>query len=154
MGGKRRHKPVIQWLSTFLKLRLFNTISHSVVTPNHKIILLLLHNYKFVTVMNHSGNIQYAGYLICDPQRGLNLHVENHHCKLSLCHTCSKHIVSVNWYIAILFYFCFFYVGFFVCTWLYSTGKSKTQRSAYLCFLCAEIKGMHHYDKPAFYFFN
>jgi len=30
----------------------FKTILHVVVTPNHKIILLLLHNCNFSTVMN------------------------------------------------------------------------------------------------------
>lgn len=31
-----------QWLSTFLKLRLLNTVLHVVVNPSHKI--MLLHN--------------------------------------------------------------------------------------------------------------
>ena len=49
--------PPNQWLSTFLMLRPFNTVPHVVVTSNHKIILLLLHNYSLVTAMNHNANI-------------------------------------------------------------------------------------------------
>jgi hypothetical protein len=30
-----------------------NTVPHDVVTPNHKIIPLLLHNCIFATVINH-----------------------------------------------------------------------------------------------------
>jgi hypothetical protein len=40
--------------------------SSFVVTPNHKMISLLLHNCNFVTVMNHNVNIWYEGYLRCD----------------------------------------------------------------------------------------
>ena len=46
---------VIQWTSTFLMLRPFN--SSSVVTPKHKIISLLLHNSNFTTIMTHNVNI-------------------------------------------------------------------------------------------------
>ena len=42
----------------------FNTISRVVVTPNHEIISLLLHNLMFASVMNSNINIWYAGYLI------------------------------------------------------------------------------------------
>ena len=38
----------------------FNTVPHVVVTPNYKIILLLLHNCNFATVMNHYVNIWYV----------------------------------------------------------------------------------------------
>jgi hypothetical protein len=38
-------------------LRPFNTVRHVVVTPNHEMISLLLHNSNFVTVMNHNVNI-------------------------------------------------------------------------------------------------
>jgi hypothetical protein len=34
------------------------------VTPNHKIISLLLYNYNFATIMSHNVNICYTGYLI------------------------------------------------------------------------------------------
>ena len=40
-----------------LMLRPFSTVPRVVVTPNHKIILLLLHNYNFATVINHNVNI-------------------------------------------------------------------------------------------------
>ena len=66
----------------FLMLWLFNRAPHVVVTPNHKIISLLLHNCSFATVMNHNVNIWYAGYLIYDPppkKRGCDLQVK-HHC--------------------------------------------------------------------------
>jgi hypothetical protein len=35
----------------------FNTVSHVVVMPNHRIILLLLYNCNFDPVTNHSVNI-------------------------------------------------------------------------------------------------
>jgi len=38
-------------------------VSHVVLTPNHKVISLLLQNYNFGTVMNHNANTWYAGYL-------------------------------------------------------------------------------------------
>ena len=49
---------VEQWFSTFLMLRPFNTVPHVVVTSNHKIISLLLHNCNFATVMNYNVNMQ------------------------------------------------------------------------------------------------
>ena len=45
---------IAQWFSTFLVLRLLTTLLHVVVTPNHKIISLLLRNCDFATVMNHN----------------------------------------------------------------------------------------------------
>ena len=48
---------LVQWFSTFLMLRPFNAAPHVVVTPNHKIIALMLHNCNFATVMNHNVNI-------------------------------------------------------------------------------------------------
>ena len=42
------------WLSTSLMLFPFNTVPHVVVTPNHKIFLLLHHNCTFAIVRNHS----------------------------------------------------------------------------------------------------
>ena len=45
---------------TFLVLRPFNTVLHLVVTPNHNIISLLLHNCKFATVTNQNVNIYYV----------------------------------------------------------------------------------------------
>jgi len=53
-----------QSLSTFLKLQQFNTVNHIVVTLNQEIILLLLHNCNFATVINC-----WVGHLICDPER-------------------------------------------------------------------------------------
>jgi hypothetical protein len=46
------------------RMRSFNRV---VVTPNHKIILLLLNNSNFAPVMNLNVNTWYAGYLVCDP---------------------------------------------------------------------------------------
>jgi hypothetical protein len=45
-----------QCVSTSLMLWSFHTVPH-VLTPNHKIIFLLLHNSHFATVMNHNVNI-------------------------------------------------------------------------------------------------
>ena len=55
----------------------FNTVLHVVMTPNHKIILLLFHNYNFATVMICNVNIWYVGYLICDLKWGCNPQVED-----------------------------------------------------------------------------
>lgn len=43
-----------QWFSTFLRLHLFITVPHVVVTPNQKIILLLYYNCNFATAKNHN----------------------------------------------------------------------------------------------------
>ena len=40
-----------QWFSTF------NTVPYVVVTPNHKIILLLLYNCNFATVLNYNVDV-------------------------------------------------------------------------------------------------
>lgn len=51
-------------------LQHFNTVLHAVVNPNRIIIILLLvHNCNFVTIMDQNANIWYEGDLICDPQR-------------------------------------------------------------------------------------
>jgi hypothetical protein len=42
---------LVQWFSAFLMLQLFKIVLHVVVTPNHNIILMLLHNCNFATVM-------------------------------------------------------------------------------------------------------
>lgn len=47
-----------------------NTIHHIVVTPNYKIMSLLLHNYDFATVMNHNLNVCYAGILTWGSLKG------------------------------------------------------------------------------------
>lgn len=54
------------WFATFLILQSFNSVPHTVVNPNHEIILLLLHNCNFATILNHNVNIWYVEYLICD----------------------------------------------------------------------------------------
>jgi hypothetical protein len=59
-----------QCFPTFLALGPFNTVPHVVVTPSHNIILLLLHNCNFATVVNLN--------LICDPTGVHELQVENH----------------------------------------------------------------------------
>jgi hypothetical protein len=56
-----------QWFSTFLMLQAFNIFPHVVVNPNHKLILLLLCNCHFSTVMNHNVNIWYAEHQLYDP---------------------------------------------------------------------------------------
>lgn len=45
---------------------------------DHTLIPLLLHNCNFATVMSHNVSIWYAGYLVCDSQRGCDTQVENH----------------------------------------------------------------------------
>lgn len=62
--------PLEQQISTFLMLQPFNSISHSVVVPNHKIISLLLHNFKFSIIMNHNINVWYAEYVNMTPMKG------------------------------------------------------------------------------------
>ena len=53
-------KTLGQWFSTFLMLQLFNTIPQVVVTLTIKLILLILHNSHFATVMNCGINIWYV----------------------------------------------------------------------------------------------
>lgn len=43
------------------------TVPQVVVNPNHKIILLLIQNYNFSTIMNYNANIWNVGYLTYDP---------------------------------------------------------------------------------------
>ena len=45
-----------QWFSAFPMLRPFNTVPHVVVTPNHKIIFIVISYCIFATVLNHSAN--------------------------------------------------------------------------------------------------
>ena len=40
---------------TFLLLQIFNTVTHAVEIPNHKIISLLLQNYNFASVVSHAN---------------------------------------------------------------------------------------------------
>jgi hypothetical protein len=49
-----------QWFSTFLILWTLNIVLRVVVIPSRKIVLLLLHNCNFATVMNHIVNIWYV----------------------------------------------------------------------------------------------
>jgi hypothetical protein len=68
---------VMQWFSTFLILLLRNTVSHAVVTSNHKIILLLFHNCNSATVMNYNVNIgvfQCSCERVIQPQKGVATH--------------------------------------------------------------------------------
>lgn len=46
-----------QWLSTFLGLGCFNRVPCVVLTPNQKVILLLLQRCNFATVMTRNVNI-------------------------------------------------------------------------------------------------
>ena len=84
-----------QWSLTFTMLWPFNTV-HGVMTPNHKIISLLLHNCNFVTVINHNVNIWYAGYLTWDSQRGQDRQVEK--CCSRECHLMYKSYWLIDWY--------------------------------------------------------
>ena len=45
------------WLSTLPVQSYLNTVAHAVVTPNHKIISLLLHSCNFAAVMNQNVDI-------------------------------------------------------------------------------------------------
>lgn len=58
-----------QWLSTFPMLWPLNKV-HVVMTPDHKIILFLLHNCDFATAVHHNINIWYAFTWYETPQRG------------------------------------------------------------------------------------
>jgi hypothetical protein len=71
-----QYKSLKEWFSTFLMLWPFNTVLHVVVTSNHKIISLLLHNCNFAVVINCNVNIWNIGYLIYDPQEGHDSQVE------------------------------------------------------------------------------
>ena len=57
-----------QWFPTFLMLQHFSTVLRVLVTPNHKIISLLLFFVLFCfTVMNHYVNICVFPIVIGDP---------------------------------------------------------------------------------------
>lgn len=58
-------KPVVL---NFLMLHPFSTVSHIVVTPNHKVISSLPHNCNLTTIINCNVNIRYATLEGCDPQ--------------------------------------------------------------------------------------
>ena len=47
--------------STFLMLQPFNIVLHVVLSPNIQIILLLLHNFIFATVINRNAKCPYFG---------------------------------------------------------------------------------------------
>ena len=55
---------LMQWFSMFLILRPFNSIPHVVITPNHKIVSLLLHIYKCYC---HKSQCKYLKCNISDP---------------------------------------------------------------------------------------
>lgn len=65
--------PSSEWFSTFLLLPPFNIVPPVAVTPNHKIISLLLHNYN-LAVVNCNLKISYAEFLICDPHERVIRH--------------------------------------------------------------------------------
>ena len=50
-----------QWFSIFLMLCDSLILFHGVVIPNHKVILLLLHNCNFATVTKYKFDICYGG---------------------------------------------------------------------------------------------
>lgn len=58
-------------------LQPFTTFPHGMVTLNRKF-CYLLYNCNFAMVMNCNVNIQFAGYPIYEPQKGLSTQVENH----------------------------------------------------------------------------
>ena len=73
---RSRDHAVDQWFSAFLMLPPFSTLSSVVVKhalPNHIIILLLLPNCNFETVIDCNVNTWYTGYLISNPQRVLQV---------------------------------------------------------------------------------
>jgi hypothetical protein len=85
------------WLSAFLRLWPFKTAPHGLVTSNQRIILLLLHNYNFATVMSHNINTPVYQWSLETSVKGLFEHqwgwdsqfekcwfIENHTCGLSV----------------------------------------------------------------------
>jgi hypothetical protein len=60
-----------QLFSALQMLRPFNIFCHVWWPLIQKIILLLLYNCSFATIMNHNVNIWYIGYLICDSPKGV-----------------------------------------------------------------------------------
>ena len=55
--GNRKVHPFKAVVLNHPMLSPVNTVPHAVVIPNHKIILVLLHNSNFATVISHSVNI-------------------------------------------------------------------------------------------------
>ena len=58
------------------------------MTLNHTTIPLLLNTCNCDAFINHNANIWYAGYLICDPQRGHDSRVEKCWSRVFLCGLC------------------------------------------------------------------
>lgn len=58
----------LEQFPTFLTLRPLNTAPHAVVTPSHKIILLLLPNCNYAIVMHRNVNIWRSGSGALHPQ--------------------------------------------------------------------------------------
>ena len=88
----------------------FSTAHHVVVTPNHKIISLLLHN--FATAMNHNGNILCFTIIlggtckrVCQSQKGLDPQAESHW---------SRHIL--NLFLNVFNFMCMSVLFAFMCT--------------------------------------
>lgn len=55
-----------------------NTVPHTVLPSNQKIIFLLLCDYNFIIVTNWNVTIWYVTLVIIQPQRGQNPQTENH----------------------------------------------------------------------------
>jgi hypothetical protein len=60
-GNNVDMKETDQWFSAFLVLWSFNAVPRAVLTFNHKVISLQLHNDNFATVVNCNVNSRYAG---------------------------------------------------------------------------------------------
>jgi hypothetical protein len=57
MHSQSLHIHLKQLFPTFRVLWPFHTAPYAVITPNHKTILLLFHNYNFATIVNCNVNI-------------------------------------------------------------------------------------------------
>jgi len=71
-GFKLIEYSLVQWLSTFVVLRPYNTVPHVSVTPHHKIIALLLHNCNFVTVTSCNVPVWHSAYCYVAPKESWN----------------------------------------------------------------------------------
>lgn len=71
---------VAQWFSTFLTLRLFNTVPHAVLTPTIKSFLLLPHNCNFATVTDGNAHA-YLCFLMDPCEMGHGPQIENRCCR-------------------------------------------------------------------------
>lgn len=78
-------------------LRPLNTVLQVMVTHNHKIISLRLHNCNFATFINYNRNVLYAEYLTCNPPKGIDPRAENPDLDLNPINPLTLRLINTNY---------------------------------------------------------